>query len=116
MNAKGLGGGLLGSLLLVCGCQTDRPELGGPLPNLTAEQSAQFEAGKKVFRRVFDPKDGLGPLFNSVSCAECHEDPVVGGFGDVVEVHVARFTGPDSCDMLFNEGGPVIQQDATPLL
>ena len=115
MNAKGFGGGLLGGLLLLCGCQTDKPELGGPLPNLTAEQRAQFEEGKKVFRRVFEPKDGLGPLFNSVSCAECHEDPVVGGFGDEVEVHVGRFS-EGSCDSLFQEGGPVIQQDATPLL
>lgn len=116
MNAKGFVGGLLGSLLLVlCGCKSDRPELGGPLANLTQEQRAQFDAGKKIFQRVFEPKDGLGPLFNSVSCAECHEDPVVGGTGDEVEVHVGRFIG-GSCDSLLQEGGPVIQQNATPLL
>src|SRR6266540_4056249 len=117
MNAKGFVGGLLGSLLLLlCGCKTDQPELGGPLANLTQEQRAQFDAGKKVFQRVFEPKDGLGPLFNSVSCAECHEDPVAGGTGDEVEVHATRFLASNSCDPLFQEGGPVIQQDATPLL
>jgi CxxC motif-containing protein (DUF1111 family) len=114
MKAKGFVGGLLCSLLM-CGCKTDQPQLGGPLPNLTQEQRAQFEAGKKVFQRVFEPKDGLGPLFNSVACAECHEDPVTGGTGDEIEVHVARFFG-GVCDQLSEEGGPVIQQDATPLL
>jgi CxxC motif-containing protein (DUF1111 family) len=114
MNANGLVRGLLGALLL-CGCRIDQPELGGPLPNLTSEQRAEFLEGKKIFQRVFEPKDGLGPLFNSVSCAECHEDPVLGGVGDEVEVHAARFVD-GSCDTLFDEGGPVIQQDATPLL
>jgi len=42
--------------------------------------------------------------------------PVVGGVGDEVEVHATRFGAPNSCDPLFQEGGPVIQQDATPLL
>jgi len=115
MNAKGIVSGLLGSLLL-CGCKIDQPELGGPLANLTPDQRAQFQEGKRIFQRVFEPKDGLGPLFNSVSCAECHEDPVVGGVGDEVEIHASRFTEPDSCDLLLQEGGPVIQQDATPLL
>ena len=50
--------------------------------DLTPEQRAQFNAGKKIFAREFEPKDGLGPLFNSVSCAECHEAPVLGGTGD----------------------------------
>ncbi len=103
--------------LLLCGCKARRqPALGEPLAGLTPEQNAQFEEGKKVFQRVFEPKDGLGPLFNGNSCAECHESPVVGGVGDEVEVHATRFVAPDSCDPLFEQGGPVIQQDATPLL
>ena len=62
--------------------------------------------------------DGLGPLFNidGVSCAECHEDPVGGGVGNEVETHATRFVAPNNCDPLFDEGGPVIQQDATSLL
>ena len=63
------------------------PALGEPLAGLTPEQRVQFEEGKKVFQRVFEPKDGLGPLFNGNSCAECHEKPVLGGVGDEVEVH-----------------------------
>src|SRR6266540_2242156 len=103
--------------LLLCGCKARRqPALGEPLAGLTPEQNAQFEEGKRVFQRVFEPKDGLGPLFNGNSCAECHETPVVGGVGDEVEVHATRFLASNSCDPLFQEGGPVIQQDATPLL
>src|SRR5262245_21306420 len=110
---------IVGSLLLslgLCACKSPpQPALGEPLADLTRAQRVQFEEGKTVFERVFEPKDGLGPLFNSVSCAECHEDPVLGGVGDEVEVHVARFFG-GTCDQLSQEGGPVIQQNATPLL
>src|SRR5438309_1232527 len=116
MNAKRVVGALLLALLL-WGCKTPKqPALGEPLADLTPEQRAQFLEGKKVFQRVFEPKDGLGPLFNGNSCAECHETPVVGGVGDEVEVHATRFLAPNSCDPLFQEAGPVIQQDATPLL
>ncbi len=116
MNAIRVVGPLLLALLL-WGCKTPKqPALGEPLADLTPDQRAQFLEGKKVFQRVFEPKDGLGPLFNGNSCAECHETPVVGGVGDEVEVHATRFVAPNSCDPLFQEGGPVIQQDATPLL
>src|SRR5438067_9841071 len=109
---------VLGALFLgLLGCKSPMPpKIGEPLADLTPKQLAQFMEGKKVFERVFEPKDGLGPLFNGNSCAECHEDPVVGGVGDEVEVHATRFSGPNSCDPLFQEGGPVIQQNATPLL
>jgi len=101
---------------LLAGCQTEPPKLGEPVADLTPEQRAQFNAGKKIFAREFEPKDGLGPLFNSVSCAECHEAPVLGGTGDEIEIHATRYRGGCSCDPLIEEGGPVIQQDATPLL
>src|SRR6266446_10464547 len=97
-------------LLLVAaffGCKAPPPPaLGEPMAGPTPQQRAQFEEGKKVFQRVFEPKDGLGPLFNGNSCAECHETPVVGGVGDEVEVHATRFSAPNSCDPLFQEGGP----------
>jgi CxxC motif-containing protein (DUF1111 family) len=111
---------LLSSCVLVfVGCPPKVPEqaeLGSHLLGLTQEQVAQFQQGKAVFQRVFTPENGLGPLFNSNSCGECHEDPVLGGFGDEAEVHASRFIGPNNCDPLFQEGGPVIQQFATPLL
>ena len=117
MKAKSVGAVLLLTTLVHWGCKTPKqPALGEPLAELTPERRAQFYEGKKVFQRVFEPKDGLGPLFNGNSCAECHEAPVVGGVGDEVEVHATRFIGPNGCDPLFHQGGPVIQQKATPLL
>ena len=116
MRTKPILAALLLSLLL-CACKSPKqPNLGEPLADLSRAERAQFDAGKKVFQRVFTPQDGLGPLFNANSCAQCHEDPVVGGVGDEIEIHATRFVAPNSCDPLFHQGGPVIQQDATPLL
>ena len=116
MRTKPILAALLLSLLL-CACKSPKqPNLGEPLADLSRAERAQFEEGKKVFQRVFTPQDGLGPLFNANSCAQCHEDPVVGGVGDEIEVHATRFVAPNSCDPLFHQGGPVIQQNATPLL
>jgi len=92
------------------------PRPGDPLRGLTAEELARFEAGREVFEREFTPETGLGPLFNSVACGECHEAPVAGGSGDEVEAHVAALRPDGFCDPLVGRGGPVIQQLATPAL
>jgi CxxC motif-containing protein (DUF1111 family) len=94
-----------------------KPKPGDPLQGLTPEQRDQFERGRDVFERVFTPEAGLGPLFNSEACGECHEDPVPGGVGDEIEVHMSAFfpEGP-LCDQLVEKGGPVIQQQVTQAL
>jgi CxxC motif-containing protein (DUF1111 family) len=92
-----------------------RVKAGDPLPGLTRPERDRFNRGKIVFDSVFTPEIGLGPLFNSVGCGECHEDPVAGGQGDEVEVHATALKGA-VCDPLVEEGGFVIQQDATPAL
>jgi len=101
---------------VVHGCAR-APDPGDPVAGLSKEQRARFDRGRVEFERVFTPETGLGPLFNAESCAECHESPVVGGPGDEVEIHVGAFH-PDLsfCDLLVQEGGPVIQQRATPAL
>lgn len=53
--------------------------LGEPIPTATDEQLATFRRGLEVMTRRFGVTDGLGPAFNVVSCAACHERPVVGG-------------------------------------
>jgi len=88
---------------------------GDPVPGLTREELARFTGGQPIFDSVFTPEIGLGPLFNSASCAECHEAPVRGGNGDEVEVHAAAFR-PPVCDPLVQEGGLVIQTAVTPAL
>ncbi len=93
------------------------PKLGDPIAGLTPEQRDQFDRGRRVFDRVFTPQTGLGPLFNADACAECHEDPVSGGSGDEVELHVSAFL-PEIpiCDPLADKGGPVMQLRVTPAL
>jgi CxxC motif-containing protein (DUF1111 family) len=98
----------------VAACQ--RPlKPGDPVRGLTRDQRALFDRGRVVFDSVFIPETGLGPLFNSIACGECHEDPVAGGVGDEVEVHASAFR-PPVCDPLVQEGGIVIQQHVTPAL
>src|SRR2546426_10869169 len=89
--------------------------LGGPLSLLTPRQRLLFERGRAEFQTEFTPATGLGPLFNNVSCAECHEAPVVGGVGEEVETHQSAFNG-STCDDLSAIGGPVIQDSVTPAL
>ncbi len=97
--------------------------LGMALPGLDAAQRRRFEMGRGVFATVFTAETGLGPLFNSVGCANCHEVPVVGGSGgndeeeggEDVEVHATAFHGTGArCDDLAAVGGQVIQKQITP--
>ena len=90
-------------------------ELGGPLPFLTSGEQRLFASGNVVFQTVFTPATGLGPLFNNTACAQCHEDPVVGGIGEEVEVHATAYQG-GVCSDLAAVGGPVIQDSMTPAL
>ena len=99
--------------------------LGTALRNLDAAQRRRFEAGRAVFATVFTPETGLGPLFNAVSCASCHEQPVIGGSGsndpaeggEDIEVHATAFHGAGArCDDLAAVGGQVIQKQLTPAL
>jgi CxxC motif-containing protein (DUF1111 family) len=88
---------------------------GDPVRGLTKNQRASFDRGQVVFDSTFTPGTGLGPLFNSDGCGECHEDPVKGGLGDEVELHASAFHAP-VCDPLTAEGGFVFQLKVTPAL
>ena len=108
----------VGTLLFAAACAKPPPppEPGEPLPGLDQAQRDQFERGKVIFNREFEPETGLGPLFNAKACGECHEDPVAGGVGDEVEVHATALLADGFCDPLADLGGFVFQQEATPAL
>ena len=60
-----------------CGTlMTTEPDPGdvmdGPLDGLTAEERAAFATGDAQFEKPFAIHEGLGPIFNNVSCAACH--------------------------------------------
>lgn len=106
---------LLVGLVGTIGCYGARA-VGSPLDGLTGDQREGFKMGSAVFAQAFTPKTGLGPLFNGVSCAGCHNQPVSGGNGAFTQV-VASVLRPNGfCDPLADRGGPVFQLSVTPAL
>jgi hypothetical protein len=69
------------------GPRSDEVDAGGPLSTLSAAQLQFFQDGMSRFMQVDsvtgtiagEPGLGLGPGFNSNSCASCHAQPAVGG-------------------------------------
>lgn len=106
---------------LTLACRTPpEPVLGGepgaPLPGLTEAQLARFTQGQALFDRVFQPEEGLGPLFNENQCSACHTDPASGGTGEQRVVKATRFVPPASCDHLTGGRGENVRRQATPAL
>ncbi|MBI4851923.1 MAG: hypothetical protein HY819_09020 [Acidobacteria bacterium] len=54
-------------------------------------------------------KDGVGPVFNSFSCGECHSNPVIGGSSQITELRAGHFDGQKFID---HPGGSLIQSRA----
>ena len=92
--------GILALLLIACVgtyCQTRSPKstpvdpgvrggapgAGGPLPGLTADETAFFQDGVGRFAETEvvqgGSNNGLGPRFNSNQCLSCHTQPASGG-------------------------------------
>jgi CxxC motif-containing protein (DUF1111 family) len=78
---------------------------GGPLNNLTADETAFFQDGQGRFAEVEvvqgGSNNGLGPRFNSNQCASCHFQPSIGGTSpaanplpDVAHLNGAKNTVP----------------------
>jgi CxxC motif-containing protein (DUF1111 family) len=66
------------------------PLPGDPLPGLTPVEFEEFRLGLDDFLEVETADEGLGPAFNGVSCAACHNVPAVGGISPVAEVRAGR--------------------------
>lgn len=78
----------------------------GPLAGLTAAEMAAFARGDEAFGRQFTPADGLGPIFNNVSCASCHSGDGRGR----PENALVRFS--KGGDLVPRLGGPQLQTRA----
>jgi CxxC motif-containing protein (DUF1111 family) len=82
--------------------------VGGPLPGLTADQLALFNAGLGVFQEVEDvPNNGLGPRFNSNSCGSCHAQPAPGGSSPKNNPQVQFDNGANNLPSFITATGPV---------
>src|SRR5438132_11788255 len=58
----------------------------------TADQLA-FDADRGVFEEVETIGDGLGPVYNAQSCAECHQNPITGAISQVSELRAGHRDG-----------------------
>ena len=71
------------------------PGAGGPLPDLSADETTFFEDGLAKFVDVeaaSGDEGGLGPRFNSNQCSSCHSQPAVGGTSFVPNPSIAVAT------------------------
>jgi CxxC motif-containing protein (DUF1111 family) len=90
--------------------------IGEPIPGLTVDELARFDAGRALFERPFSPEEGLGPLFNENACDACHTDPADGGTGEQLVSKASRVQPDGSCDPLRDQGGENLRRLATPAL
>jgi CxxC motif-containing protein (DUF1111 family) len=103
-------------------CQAQK--LAKPLPGVLpgSDEEKAFFAGCDEFMEVETIEDGLGPVFNGKSCAECHAVPSVGGVepnqGVARETRIGRLLPDGRFDPLdgsvssLDRGGPLLQQRA----
>ncbi len=86
------------------------PDFGQPLAGLTTEQLDRFNDGKTEFEAVETVEEGVGPVFNDVSCANCHFVAAIGGGSTILETRFGT-TGADGLfDPLTQFGGSLIQK------
>ncbi|HEX3112099.1 MAG TPA: di-heme oxidoredictase family protein, partial [Candidatus Eisenbacteria bacterium] len=107
--------GLVLAALVIVGCSnllTTEPSPGErfdqPLSGLSNGELGDFQDGHTQFRKAFTINEGLGPIFNNVSCASCHSGDGRGVTGNTL----TRFSR--GTDLVYAEGGPQLQDKAVP--
>jgi len=79
-----------------------------PLDGLTHAERSAFVAGDEQFGKPFAIAEGLGPIFNNVSCASCHS-----GDGRGIPGNILTRTSLAG-DPALEYGGPQLQDKAIP--
>jgi CxxC motif-containing protein (DUF1111 family) len=54
---------------------------------------AVFDASLDTFAERDEIANGLGPVYNAQSCAECHQNPVVGAISQITELRAGHLNG-----------------------
>ena len=75
----------------------------------SSAELAAFNSGKTQFNTAEDVDEGLGPVFNDVSCGACHNESGLGGGSRRVETRWGKFAN-GVFDPLASKGGS-LQQD-----
>jgi CxxC motif-containing protein (DUF1111 family) len=86
------------------------PDFGQPLAGLTPDQLERFEAGEEEFEEVETVPEGLGPVFNDVSCGTCHSVPSLGGGSSRLETRFGSRLANGQFDPMAQHGGSLIQE------
>jgi CxxC motif-containing protein (DUF1111 family) len=73
------------------------------------ESQPDFDLDRQAFEAIEGIDDGLGPVFNMRSCAECHQNALTGTGSQVNELRVGRFDGSTFTD---RPGGSLINDRA----
>lgn len=106
-----LGGlGLIGASMTLAGAQDFQPRMGEPVRGLSPAELNDFAEGRIEFDTLLTAEQGLGPIFNDTSCAQCHSSPVSGGFGNRVVTRFGKKATPGvPFDPLDHLGGSLLQ-------
>lgn len=107
----GLAAAAFASLAFTPGNSPSPPDFGQPLAGLDADTLERFEEGLEEFSEVETPEQGLGPVFNDVSCASCHLTPAVGGGSEILETRFGRMGADGKFDGMPEFGGSLIQKN-----
>jgi len=88
------------------------PPVGGPIQGLTQQELQRFNGGRAQFLQIEGPNTGLGPVFNGVSCVQCHQAGAPGGASTNLGVSVVTRIGAIVNGVysdLEQFGGPLLQ-------
>src|SRR5262245_38475073 len=106
---------LVAAPLALLGCDslmTTEPDPGdlfdAPLEGLTPAERSAFIAADEQFGKPFAIAEGLGPIFNNVSCAACHSGD---GRGNPANILTRTSLAGDPA---LEYGGPQLQDRAIP--
>src|SRR6266545_3454910 len=69
---------------------------------------ATHDGDRDTFQERDEVRDGLGPLYNAQSCAECHNNPVTGGIRQITELRAGHNDGNGNfvpATVTINDGG-----------
>ncbi len=90
-----------------------QPRMGEPVHFLDAEQVDRFQLGLTAFNTPLPVGEGLGPIFNDVSCGNCHSGPAVGGASSFKVTRFGKAAAMGNpFDPLENLGGSLLQLQA----
>ncbi len=87
------------------------PEVCAPAPHagLSPTDLTRFTTGRDTFAAIATVAEGLGPVFNGVSCAECHNTPAIGGSSPRTVTRFGRYDA-QGFDPMPGLGGSLVQE------